>query len=322
MLRKLFILIIGIVLIIISLGCQSTTPESEPVFVPIQITSTVTQVMSTETIVKSSSEQQSQPEPSYQGDAIAYVNGETILRTDFEKQVEQFQKAEKANGIPQTEEHIQQIREHVLDGLIDQHLIEQTAKKHDIVINDNALNAEIAEIKQGQTESEFNQWLELNNFTYQEFKEMLRSELISGHVFDYIVANVPTVAVHVHVRHILLKDQNQAHETIQRLNNGEDFVMLAQTLSQDELTRLNGGDLGWFPRGVNIVPPQVETIAFTLAPGDISPVIESVFGYHIILLAERDESMTLIMEHYHKLQRKFFSEWLAEQRSLAKIEIY
>ncbi|WP_102796636.1 SurA N-terminal domain-containing protein [Bowmanella denitrificans] len=92
------------------------------------------------------------------------------------------------------------------------------------------------------------------------------------------------------VSHILLEfgedkqaTQEQANAILERLNNGEDFAALAKELSTDAFSAENGGDLDWFGRGV--MDPAFEEAAFALAQeGDVSDVVESAFGLHIIKL--------------------------------------
>ena len=66
---------------------------------------------------------------------------------------------------------------------------------------------------------------------------------------------------------------------------GEDFAKLAGEFSEDPGSRAQGGDLGWFGRGMMVKP--FEDAAFALKPGEVSGIVESQFGFHIIKLEER-----------------------------------
>ncbi|HEX7316033.1 MAG TPA: peptidylprolyl isomerase [Pyrinomonadaceae bacterium] len=70
-----------------------------------------------------------------------------------------------------------------------------------------------------------------------------------------------------------------------RVRAGEDFVKLANEFTEDPSGKGSGGDLGWFGRGMMVKP--FEDTAFALKAGEVSGVIETVFGYHIIKLDER-----------------------------------
>lgn len=90
------------------------------------------------------------------------------------------------------------------------------------------------------------------------------------------------------VRHILIKDdQGKADEILAKLKAGEDFATVAQENSEDVGSAKQGGDLGWIEKGV--MDPAFEDAAFALAAkGDISEVVKSDFGYHIIQLEDEN----------------------------------
>jgi peptidyl-prolyl cis-trans isomerase D len=100
----------------------------------------------------------------------------------------------------------------------------------------------------------------------------------------------------VHARHILLKTDGKsdaekkalhakAEDLLKQLKGGADFADLAKKNSQDG-TAENGGDLGWFVR--NQMVPEFDSVAFTLKPKELSGVVTSQFGYHIIQTMEKE----------------------------------
>ena len=105
-----------------------------------------------------------------------------------------------------------------------------------------------------------------------------------------------TTSARVHPRHILFslsadasaQDRAKVHETasevLKRARNGEDFATLAKAYSQDTATASKGGDLGTFTRGRMVKP--FEDAAFALKAGEISDLIETPFGLHIIKVEE------------------------------------
>ncbi|GAC05550.1 peptidyl-prolyl cis-trans isomerase D [Paraglaciecola agarilytica NO2] len=81
------------------------------------------------------------------------------------------------------------------------------------------------------------------------------------------------------------KAEQQAEDMLAKINNGEDFAELAETFSSDTFSAENGGDLDWFSMGM--MDPAFEDAAFALQNvGDVSDVVESEFGFHIIKLTD------------------------------------
>ncbi len=130
----------------------------------------------------------------------------------------------------------------------------------------------------------------------------------------------------VKARHILVKVDKTAPEEakkaakekaeglLKRLKGGEDFAKIAAEFSDDPGSKAKGGDLGFFAKGRMV--PEFEKAAFSLKPGELSDVVETPFGFHIIKVDEKKEST---LEPLDKVKDKIREKISADRRK-AKIE--
>lgn len=94
-----------------------------------------------------------------------------------------------------------------------------------------------------------------------------------------------TYIVQVSARHILVDDEAAAKKVQDRIKAGEDFAKIAKEVSKDPGSAENGGSLGYFNRGAMV--PEFEKVAFSLPVGEVSGLVKSKFGYHIIKVDDR-----------------------------------
>jgi len=114
----------------------------------------------------------------------------------------------------------------------------------------------------------------------------------------------------VRVSHILVKKKSDARKVLNELREGASFEKLAQKYSIDSITAPRGGDLGYISRGEMI--PQFEEVAFGLGrKGDISQIIETPFGYHLVKLTDRKKMGTKTPEEIeYEIRTKIQNEKL------------
>jgi parvulin-like peptidyl-prolyl isomerase len=252
----------------------------------------------------------------------ALVNGQPISSADYERQVEQVEAFFQQEGLDaesdEGRERLAQARRQVLEQMIDQELITQAAAEMGISISDEELEASIAGIiEQSGGEDGFNQSLAATGTTYDDFRQMLLDQLLSEAVYSSVTESIESVAEQVHARHILLPTREMADEVLARLQAGEDFAYLAREYSEDISSRETGGDMGFFPRGV--MPAEVEEVAFGLEVGELSGIVESQFGFHVLQVLERDER-EIAVEVFESLRQQTFMQWLEDQRASASIQ--
>lgn len=248
---------------------------------------------------------------------IATVNGASISSEAFERELARFQAGQAALGLTVSDEAA--YRQQVLDLLIERELIRQYAAQQGIVISEDDVTAEINSMIAEQGEEYFNGWLAGNYYTLDEFRDIIKVDLMWRALREPIIAGVPETGDHVHARHILVDSEEEADAVVQRLQNGEDFAALAAEYSVDVTTRDSGGDLGWFARGVLLVP-EVEEVAFSQQPGQISGVVPSAWGYHIVQTLEFDSTRSVDPETRQRLIESTIEAWQQGLRANATVE--
>jgi parvulin-like peptidyl-prolyl isomerase len=205
--------------------------------------------------------------------------------------------------------------------MIEQTLIEQAAAEEGLAVPDEELDEAIQrDITENGGEEKFQAWLQANNWTREDYRARQRSMMVSSMMFERVTRNVPTQAEQVHARHILVSDEAKAQEILAQLQSGGDFAQLAREYSLDPSTKESGGDLGFFPRGTLVVP-EVEDAAFALSVGQISSVISSPMGYHIVQVVERVQDKPLTEEAWQALKEATFRRWVSELWQQATIEV-
>ncbi|MBN1535113.1 MAG: peptidylprolyl isomerase [Anaerolineales bacterium] len=157
------------------------------------------------------------------------------------------------------------------------------------------------------TENDFRMFIE-NSLYDEKLKEAVFPEL-----------SVDNEAEEIWARHILVEDEDTAKDLLNRLENGEDWMALAAEFSTDTSNKDQGGDLGWFGKGQMVA--SFEDAAFALqSVGEISPPVQSDYGWHIIQLLGR-QYRQLSESEYRQLQNEKFEEWMTELKNTSDITI-
>jgi len=110
------------------------------------------------------------------------------------------------------------------------------------------------------------------------------------------------------------KARERAEAILKRAKEGEDFAELARAHSDDEGSKENGGDLGYFTRGRTV--PAFEAVAFDTRPGEISDIVETRYGYHIIRVEDHLE----VRERSFEEMRYYIRDELQQQVVASMVE--
>jgi parvulin-like peptidyl-prolyl isomerase len=257
----------------------------------------------------------------------ATVNGQAISLGDFQLQAFDAQRyhVDQGGADPNTEEgrrKLRFLRRQVLNDMIDQVLIEQAARDMDIEPSAQEVEARLAEfIEELGGEAAFEASLEQTQTTREDVLSMERASLVGRLMLDHIAAEVPETAEFVHARHIQCADAKTCADAETRLLAGEDFASVVSELSEDNMTREQGGDLDWVARGM-LLSKQLEDALFALEPGERSAIVETDLGYHIIELIERDPERELPESQRMQLKERALLDWLTRRREESDIIIH
>ncbi|MBN2256454.1 MAG: peptidylprolyl isomerase [Anaerolineaceae bacterium] len=253
------------------------------------------------------------PTPTMEPMAVI-VNGEGITIAEYQAELNRYMIATKDTGIT-TAGGIEP-RLLIIDELINQTLLAQSAYQSGFQISDNELDERInlLTVEMGGTQA-LTSWQEHYGYTDNSLRGSLQRSIAAAWMRDQLIASVPLQTEQLHARQILLADEQTALSVKSQLDNGADFTDLAY-----QFDTITGGDLGWFPRGY-LNTPEVENATFTTDIGKYTEPIESAIGWHILLVVEKDMNHELSPDAMLSQQHQVLSDWLADRRSASSIDI-
>jgi parvulin-like peptidyl-prolyl isomerase len=250
------------------------------------------------------------------------VNGQFVLLEEYEVRLAEYEATRKSGGLDpeggEAAQEMTQVREEVLESIIDLALIEQAAVSMGVTVDDEELFAQVtADIEAGGGQAAFDEWLVATGQSEETYTRMVRQSMVIQNVMDVIGSGVPDEFEQVHARHIVVSSEEEAQAIADRVLQGADLQAAARELSGDDAAMQNGGDLGWIARGM--VEPELEEAAFALAPGEVSGPVLLGDGYHVVEVMEREAQRRLPPEVRARLVFAAFEEWLEEERANAEI---
>jgi peptidyl-prolyl cis-trans isomerase C len=288
-------------------------------------------------------------------DVVARVNSEDVKKTDFEAALRTI---ERRNQRPIPADRRDEVLRGVLNELVTYTILKQEAKARGVVVSDGDVDQRMQQMEKGSGgEEAFKKALESQNMTLERLRADTRTQLVVGKLIDDQVASAPAVTdaeardfydknpdkftqpETVRASHILVTVDPKADDAakkasrakidrvLKRAKAGEDFAALAKENSDDGSAQ-TGGDLNYFPREDMV--PEFSKAAFQLKTGEISEVVTTQFGHHIIKLTDRKPASTVTFDQVTDRIKKVLTEqrkrekadaFIAQLKQKSKVEV-
>jgi len=290
---------------------------------------------------------------------VAVVNQEIITLSEVEKWAQPFREKIITEDRLERREQLQEVYRKVLEKLIEEKLIDQEVKKNGIKISSKEVEATVEEVKRRNTatQEELEKALAVEGLTLEAYKKQIerglqRKKLIHWSVKvemkfgekelrdfyqknndryrpdetyrpSHILFVVPKGATIEEVKEI----KNKCQAVLEKIKEGNDFGEMALLYSQDTSNK-DKGDLGYFKKG-ELIPP-FEREALRLKIGEVSGIVRTEFGFHIIKLLDRKGGEPLPFEevkervqadYYESEMEKAYKQYLSTLKEKSIIEI-
>lgn len=157
---------------------------------------------------------------------------------------------------------------------------------------------------------------EQTGMTREDYRKFYEGFLLRDKLLADVTKDLEPSQERAWARHILVAEESLAKLIVERARAGEDFAKLAAEFSIDTSNKDQGGDLGWFGKGVMVAP--FEDAVFSLPIGQISDPVQTDFGWHIIQVIAR-EVAPLSDSEFQQYKETFFRDFLKELRDNAEI---
>src|SRR5437763_4795330 len=244
----------------------------------------------------------------------AIVNGQPILLSDVEERVgPELARVMHQSPGAQRDKDRNELLKRGLQELVDEKLIETEASSLGLTVSEEELQRALEQLARQQNldVADFRQALEQQGIPWDAARDAVRRQTLMAEVLRFKVkarkvsdeevlaayaTELQNAQYEVRARHIFIATpQNatqaqvaaalaRAERALQRVKSGETFALVAREMSEGP-TAKQGGDLGYFRRGLML--PAIEQAAFSLKPGEVSPVIKTSSGYHIVMVEDR-----------------------------------
>ncbi|HOV86210.1 MAG TPA: peptidylprolyl isomerase [Syntrophobacteraceae bacterium] len=289
----------------------------------------------------------------------AKVNDVVISQDELDAALKRVENQMVAMGHPASVGQMPEIKNQVLQNLIDRELLYQDSQKQGIQTEEAEIDEQVNALKaRFPGDKEYRAALQRLNLSEQDLRAQFGREISVQRLIDLKVAAKVSVSEPeikafydsnpdlfkspemVRARHILVKvepkgsdaDKAQARGKMEqiaaRIKKGEDFAAVAKETS-DCPSGARGGDLDFFKRGQMV--PQFEAAAFSLREGEISEIVETQFGFHVIQVTGKKPASVASLEEtkekigQHLKQEKTdqqVSRYVTQLKSDANIQVF
>ncbi len=285
------------------------------------------------------------PMPAQLPDVLARVNGQDVTRIDFDRLVKNM---EMSAGQPVPADRRDEVLRKALDQLVTYTVLSQEIKARNVTVTDADVEGNVKQMQaQFQTEQEFQKALAARGMTVEKLRADARIDLGINKMMEAEISTVPgpsdaqvrefydknpdkfTQGEAVRASHILIKAEEsadaatkakaraKAESLLKQVKAGSDFATLAKNNSDDG-SKEQGGDLDFFTKET-MVPPFSEA-AFALKPGEVSGIVTTQFGYHIIKVTDRRGASAAPFEQVAPRVRDFLAQQHKQEKAQSIID--
>ncbi len=270
--------------------------------------------------------------------SIATINGKEIDHKRLEQTIQKIMSKDKGRKKPQ-------------DVMLYQTMALQQVIDFTIMLDDAKKNCRVGG---GEVDQAVDQIMQANKIPnrdtlksalknigqdYSDFRNNIKEEILVAKMMNKVRSEVTITADdlrEVKARHILIMPKSadqkgdlearaKAEELLSRIKKGESFAALAAKYSDDTVSAKKGGDLGFFTTGAMV--PEFEKAAFSLKPGEVSGIVRTSYGYHIIQVEDtrlrkiKEKGKDLNEEVLAEKQDQALKKWMYQLSQKEKVEI-
>lgn len=209
------------------------------------------------------------------------------------------------------------------DQLVEEVIMRRFAGEMEVAASEDEVDGEIA-TRMGLAgkddpnfQTRFQEELARTGISETQYREMAAAAVIRTKLLDKFTAEVPATGESIRYRQILVRDQAAADSLKQRMEAGEDFATLAQENSLDTVTKSEGGEVGWVPRGV--LAESVEEQLFGQEVNVIT-TYSTESGAYVFQVEEKAADRALDESQRSILAQKELADWVNEKRDGLTVE--